>query len=126
MSSRAAWHLACYALKAAKENVDGCGGESLFIVLEKDGSIGVTSSAMPESEPNQIEGFFLSYKYLTRRLLLSMANPEIDPDMFRNSTVKMFAGDLLVTRERWSLARQELPTYAFRWDYFLEISPCSQ
>ena len=55
-----------------------------------------------------------------------MANPEIDPDMFRNSTIKMFAEDLLVTKERWSLARQELPTYAFRWDYFLEISPCSQ
>jgi 20S proteasome alpha/beta subunit len=101
MTPRAAWHLASYALKAAKENVDGCGGESLFIVLEKDGSIGVTSSAMPDSEPHQIENVFLTYEYLTRRLLLSLANPEIEPDGFWNGSLKIFAEELLQVKEKW-------------------------
>jgi 20S proteasome alpha/beta subunit len=101
MEPRAAWHLAAYALKAAKENVDGCGGESLFIILEKDGSIGVSSSAMPRSEPQQIEHSFFTYEYLTRKLLLSMANPEMDEDTFWNYALKTFAENLMDIKKRW-------------------------
>lgn len=106
MEPREIVRLASYALKAAKQYVDGCGGSSLFITLELDGSIGVTTSDVsPESQ--EIEKYFLTYEYETRKLLMAMANLEIDDAMFWDECLRRFAQDLMKRREAWSKRKRE-------------------
>jgi 20S proteasome alpha/beta subunit len=105
MEPRTAWHLAAYALKACKENVNGCGGTSLFLVIEKDGTIGITSTDFQDSEDRQIEDFYRVYEYLTRSLLMSMANPKIDNSIFWDHTLKAFAKKLMDQRLEWGKSR---------------------
>jgi 20S proteasome alpha/beta subunit len=102
MGMRGVWNLAAYALKAAKEYVDGCGGDSLFLVLENDGTIGVTSAAIPNTMPHQIENVFVQYESMTRHLLLSMANPDIDERLFWDVVLKDFAATLWEIKKQWS------------------------
>ena len=101
-----AWNLAAYGLTAAKEYVPGCGGPSIFAVMERTGSIGVSSTRFGPSPIGQVEEFFKRYEFLTRRLLISIANPSYT-GLWADVPVNTFLNSIDKVRQEWAKHREE-------------------
>jgi 20S proteasome alpha/beta subunit len=105
-SDRDAWHICAYMLALVKRAVPYCGGASIFMMLQNDGEIGVTTSELPNSPVQQIENFARVYDWLIQQLFLSVVNPTMSNDDFER-TMDGFKNSLLKSRTEWSRDRDK-------------------
>jgi len=101
---RDAVSLATYALAGVKEGISGCGGMSIYLLLRSDGNTGVLTD-LHDGPPKELETYSRVFDFMTRRLLLMMANTESEEVHFEQNLHTLFVQEILAKRREWSQRR---------------------
>jgi 20S proteasome alpha/beta subunit len=74
--------LAAYTLATVKDNIAGCGGASIYLLMKKDGAIGLRSSEFDSGLTAQVEKYARTFDFLMRRALIWMADLQVKDEYF--------------------------------------------
>jgi hypothetical protein len=105
MPERQALSLAAYALAGVKESISGCGGMSVYILLQNDGNVG-TLTSLHKGICEKSEGFATTYNLLTRQLLMALTDEEREDSDFERFLTEIFNQRILQVRHGWTKERQ--------------------
>ena len=97
--------VASHALAAAKNHVDGCGGMSIFTLVQNDGRIGLTTSVHDGPSKNS-DGFSRKYEHLIAQLASLLTDDEVDDTHFEKHLRERFAPALIDAHKQWRAARK--------------------
>ncbi len=97
--------LATYVLASVKEAVTGCGGMSLYSLFRNDGQIGILTS-MHDGPTKDVEDYAKQYDFTMRRLLMWMADPEMEDAHFEQNLTEM-VNEIIQKRRNWSRMRRD-------------------
>jgi hypothetical protein len=106
LEARKAFVIGAYAIAAAKEHVDGCGGMSIFTLLQNDGRVGFLTSTH-EGICQNIDGYQRPYEFLTKELLMSVADDELEDSDLARYIAETFTSRLLDVHRRWRKAYKD-------------------
>ena len=98
--------LAAYALSAAKGHVDGCGGYSVYTILQNDGTVGLTTSVQ-DGPCRNLDAYAKEYERLVMELLTLMADDTVDDARFGQYIADRFTVKVLSTHRAWRKDRED-------------------
>jgi hypothetical protein len=93
--------LAAYTLATVKDNITGCGGASIYLLMKKDGAIGVISSEMDSGLTAQVENYARTFDFLMRRALIWMADLQARNEYFELNMGNLVLQPLRQKRAEW-------------------------
>jgi hypothetical protein len=105
MPQRKALALAAYALVAVKESISGCGGMSVYLLLQSDGNVGIVTSDH-EGVCENLESYSKTFDFSTRQLLMALADEDADDKDFERNLTEIFNQRILSVRHEWTKERQ--------------------
>jgi hypothetical protein len=105
MPERKALSLAAYALVEVKESISGCGGMSVYLLLQNDGNVG-TLTSIHKGKCEQLEEYAKTYDFVTRELLMALADEDRDDSDFERYLIETFNDSILEVRHKWTKERQ--------------------
>lgn len=103
MGERQALNLAAFMLACVKDSVPNCGGLSQFVVLRKDRTVQnifAGSNVSLNANTEWIDRHSKGFDEFARRVLLSIANPEITEIQFE-AKLDAFKAEILRLRKDW-------------------------
>jgi hypothetical protein len=106
MAEKEALSLCAYALTGIKDYVSGCGGMSVYLLLQNDGKVGLLTS-LHDGPCEQLQQYSHTYDFTTRQLLMALVNEDADDADFERYLTEVFNKTLLKVRSEWTRARQE-------------------
>lgn len=105
MRERKALSLAAYALAEVKESISGCGGMSVYLLLQNDGKVG-TLTSLHKGICEQVEGYSKTYDFITRELLMALTDEDTEDADFERNLTEIFNQRILEVRHKWTKERQ--------------------
>jgi 20S proteasome alpha/beta subunit len=96
--------VAAYALSAAKGHVDGCGGTSVYTLLQNDGRIGITTS-FHDGPCKNLDVYSRQYEHLAMELLTLMADDNLDDSVFERYIAERFTPKVVSIHREWRKER---------------------
>jgi 20S proteasome alpha/beta subunit len=105
MPERRALSLAAYTLAEVKESIAGCGGMSVYLLLQNDGQVGTLTSSH-KGKCEQLEVYSKSYDFITRELLMALTDEEKEDTDFERYLTETFNQRILQVRHEWTHERQ--------------------
>jgi hypothetical protein len=105
MPERKALSLAAYALVEVKESISGCGGMSVYLLLQNDGNVG-TLTSLHQGKCEQLEGYSKAYDFIARELLMALADEDTEDSDFERYLTEIFNQRILEVRHKWTKERQ--------------------
>lgn len=106
LTLRQALPLSIYTLACVKDAIAGCGGMSIYHLIRNDGSVGTISSGHLGTTVN-VEQYSKTFDFMTRRLLLLLADTDMDENTFRGNLDSLFIGPLVQKRREWVKAHRK-------------------
>lgn len=101
LSMRRAIALAAYALKAAKDSVQNCGGMTVYLQMMNDGRVG-TITSIHRGITEYIERFSNEFDFLCRNLLFRIAELDAPDESVECYMREFFAAGVMQARREWS------------------------
>jgi len=92
-------------LASVKEAVTGCGGMSLYSLFRNDGQIGILTS-MHDGPTKDVEDYAKQYDFMMRRVVMWMADPEMEDAHFEQNLTEM-VNEIIQKRRNWSRMRRD-------------------
>ncbi len=105
MPERKALSLAAYALVEVKESISGCGGMSVYLLLQNDGNVGSLTS-LHKGKCEQLEEYSKTYDLITRELLMALTDEDTEDSDFERYLTEIFNQRILQVRHEWTKQRQ--------------------
>jgi hypothetical protein len=106
MLQRDALALAAYALAGIKDYVSGCGGMSVYVLLQNDGRVSVLTS-LHDGVCSQLQKYAKTYDFITRGLLIALANEDSSDADFERFVAEVFVPTLVQVRRDWTKLREQ-------------------
>ena len=104
MPQQKALSLAAYALVAVKESIRGCGGMSIYLLLENDGRVG-TLTSLHQGKCEQLEEYSRTYDFVTGELFMALTDEDKQDKDFERYLTEIFNQRLLEVRQKWTKER---------------------
>ena len=108
--------VAAYALSEIKESAPGCGGMSIYMILQNDGRHGVVTS-IHDGPCKQLQDFARTYDFVTRELLMQLANEDATDEHCEQYLREVFTQRIMEKRRQWSAVWRE------REEAFANVNP---
>jgi hypothetical protein len=108
--------VAAYALSEIKDSVPGCGGMSIYMILQNDGRHGVVTS-IHDGPCKELQDFARAYDFVTRELLMQLANEDATDEHCEQYLREVFTGRIMEKRRQWSA------DWRRREKAFLDLNP---